>query len=257
MKKISLIAILISLLIFSCDDNKPTEEKDEGKLTLNFLHKINGENIDFDSLKYTNEAANNFQINEIQYFISNLTIYKNGNANTLDGWTFFKYIDTDILSSNSWQVYDKIESGAYDSLSFTFGFDEVKNQSFMFSNPPESIMIWPEEYGGGYHYLKLNGKWKDNNNFINNFAFHLGIGRDTTTTPTSYIHNYFRVSLAGSSFVIKKESTTELNIVMNVENWFKSPNIYDHNTWGGDIMNQQAAMHIACINGHDVFTIEN
>ena len=50
--------------------------------------------------------------------------------------------------------------------------------------------------------------------------------------------------------------TLDFTIVMNVENWFKSPNVYDHNNWGGDIMQKQDAMKLACENGWDVFTME-
>ncbi len=53
---------------------------------------------------------------------------------------------------------------------------------------------------------------------------------------------------------INDNETTTLQIVMNIENWFKSPNIYDHNQWGGDIMQNQDAMHIAAENGWNIFS---
>ena len=43
-------------------------------------------------------------------------------------------------------------------------------------------------------------------------------------------------------------------ISRNIENWFKNPNTYDHNQWGGDIMQNQPAMKIAAENGWNVFT---
>jgi hypothetical protein len=44
---------------------------------------------------------------------------------------------------------------------------------------------------------------------------------------------------------------------MQVENWFQSPNLYDHNTWGGDIMQNQEAMILGVKNGWDVFKVKN
>jgi hypothetical protein len=42
---------------------------------------------------------------------------------------------------------------------------------------------------------------------------------------------------------------------MNIESWFQTPHIYDHNYWGGAIMQNQAAMQMAKENGFDVFEI--
>jgi hypothetical protein len=57
--------------------------------------------------------------------------------------------------------------------------------------------------------------------------------------------------------VVYPGQTTTIDLVMHVDNWFKSPHTYDHNFWGGDIMQKQDAMKVACENGHDVFEILN
>ncbi|MBR9997585.1 MAG: hypothetical protein KFF73_01380 [Cyclobacteriaceae bacterium] len=41
----------------------------------------------------------------------------------------------------------------------------------------------------------------------------------------------------------------------NVENWFRSPHVYDHNVYGSRIMNSQEAMGKIRDNGIDVFSI--
>jgi len=65
----------------------------------------------------------------------------------------------------------------------------------------------------------------------------------------SHVHQTFQTGLAQIEPVM-------MVMVMNVENWFKSPNTFDFNDWGGDIMQKQDAMHLACKNGWDVFTLE-
>jgi hypothetical protein len=40
-----------------------------------------------------------------------------------------------------------------------------------------------------------------------------------------------------------------------VDHWFKNPNTFDFNYWGGDIMQKQDAMKVGCENGQDVFGI--
>ena len=148
----------------------------------------------------------------------------------------------------------------YDGISFTFGINEEKNQSLMFTDLPESLMFWPEYLGGGYHYMKINGKWLDTNNLERPFNFHLGIGQEYDPVSgdiTSFIQNYFSVDIPSSSFMVYPGEVTTIDIVMHVDRWFKGPNTYDHNYWGGDIMQKQEAMKMACENGQDVFEILN
>lgn len=127
----------------------------------------------------------------------------------------------------------------------------------MFVNPPESFMFWPENLGGGYHYLKLNGKWLNELDQAAPFNFHLGIGQIYFSYPdsiSSFVQNYFRVILPASAFNLAVGETKSVEVIMNVENWFQSPNIYNHNTHGGDIMQKQHVMALAVENGWNVFT---
>ena len=121
---------------------------------------------------------------------------------------------------------------------------------------PRNHICWPEYLGGGYHYLKLNGKWVDNDGVLRPFNFHLGIGQiyDDEGNIVKYVQNYFEVSLPGSQLEIKANRTTTAVITMNVEEWFEDPNVFDFNYWGGDIMENQQAMQAAKENGHNVFS---
>ena len=210
-----------------------------------------------------NAAGNQYMVSEIQFFISDVVLYhQNGSEIMIDAWKDIHYIDTDLPETQLWDVYDNIPAGTYDSVGFTFGINEVKNQSLMFLNPPESFMFWPEYLGGGYHYMKFNGKWLDTNQFTRPFDFHLGIGQIYFSYPdsiTGFVQNYFQVQLPGSAFTVQAGDTCRLRLTMNIEQWLKDPHIYDHNTWGGDIMQNQEAMKLGCENGWNVFelTIEN
>ncbi len=250
--------LIVTFTIASCCTGNPEPEFQTGKLKLEFTHQIDGQEIIFDSLMYVNEAGNNYMVNEIQYFISDVTLHKNdGSTLLLDRWEDIHYIDTDIEESITYAFADEIDIGEFNRLSFTFGINEEKNNSLMFVNPPESFMFWPELLGGGYHYLKLNGKWINEAQQVSPYNFHLGIGQIYHSYPdsiTGFIQNYFNIEMPVSNIVIKNNETTTLQIVMNVENWFKSPNTYDHNEWGGDIMQNQNAMQLAVENGWDVFS---
>lgn len=256
-----IILLAVALVFVACkkDAESDTPGPATGKITFRFLHYCDGEPLDFDIRKYVNEAGNEYMVNEIQYFISDVILHKaDGSTYLVDAWKDIQYVDTDIEETQSWEVFDQLETGLYESISFTFGICEEKNQSLMFVDPPESLMFWPLYLGGGYHYMKLNGKWLDTNDFERPFDFHLGIGQiydPVSGSITGFIQNSFQVDVLNSAFEVRDGQTTEIKLVMHIDRWFKNPHTYDHNEWGGDIMQTQAAMKLGCENGHDVFEV--
>jgi len=232
-----------------------------GKIAIGFDFKVDGDSLQVDTLKYFNAAGNPYLISEIQYFISDVTLYKSdGSSLNIDNPKDLHYIDSDLPDTWTWEINNDIPAGTYDSLGFRFGISEEKNISFMFVNPPESFMFWPEYLGGGYHYMKLNGKWLEDGQTIQTTPFncHLGIGQIYYSYPDSiigFIHNDFSVSLPGSSFQMVDGEKKLIKITMNIEEWFKDPFIYDLNFWGSYTMQNQDAMQTLKENGYNVFSV--
>jgi hypothetical protein len=256
---VSVLAVLF-MLQYACkkdpvivDDNPANV----GKLKFTFAHQVDGQSVIYDSTMYVNAAGNHYQLNEIKYFISDITLHKAGGEKiVLTGNDEIRYLDKDYPSTLNWVTTQNLPAGGYEKVSFTFGITATKNQSNMFVNPPEMNMFWPSYLGGGYHYMMINMKWIDTNNVLVGNAFHLGIGqiRDINGNITGFVQNYFTVTLPGSSFTITEGKTTNIPVIMNIENWFKNPNTFDFDIWGGDIMENQPAMAAAAANGHDVFS---
>lgn len=252
---------IVFLLLQSCSKSS-TPLPDSGRVVIHFTHYCDGRPVKLDTLAYTNAAGNRYMVNEIQYFISDLKFRKtSGDYQLVSRIKDYHYIDSHIPSTWTWKVADAIEPGEYNGISFIFGFTAEKNYSFRFVNPPERDMFWPEILGGGYHYLKLNGKWVNLSQDLLPFNFHLGIGQiyaGGVVHPDSiigYVQNFFEVQLPSSPFTINAGDTLYFEIRMNIENWFRNPHVYDHNIWGGHIMQNQEAMKIGCENGkEDVFS---
>jgi hypothetical protein len=261
MKKITGLFIVIVLLFFisGCKDDDP----ETGKITMTFEELVDNYPLVVDTPMYVNEANNEFLVSEAQYFISNLKLfYQDGSSYEIQQDDGIHYRDTDIPETKKWIINDDVPAGYIDSVVFTFGLDAETNKTGLFINPPESGMFWPDELGGGYHYMKLNGKWLSVNQEVNPFNFHLGIGQtyDTTGAVTGFVQNYFKVSVylaVYSSFIIvvNPDQTTDLALAMNIESWFKTPHTWDFNTMGGMMMQNQEALKAACENGFDVFSI--
>lgn len=265
MKKV--LALVLALAVFSSfmacnpDDDDPIVKG--GKLTFKFLHQVDNMPLELDTVKYVNAAGNKYGVSDLQYFISDVTLTKtDGSKYVIDEEIDIYYIDFERQGTLEWDVFDIIPEGDYSGISFTFGISEEKNESFMYVNPPESDMFWPELLGGGYHYMKLNGRWFNDSTQLNSgFNFHLGVGQTYASNViildsiTGFIHNDFDVTLPASAFSISVDEEKSIEIIMNINKWFEEPNIYDHNIWGASIMQTQAAMQMASENGHNVFSV--
>ena len=221
---------------------------------------VSGGTLIFDTLIYTNEAGNRYLVNEIQYFISYVTLYNNnGSVIIADQWEPIHYVDTDFPETWNWTIGDSFPAGEYDSLSFTFGIPDEKNISFMYVNPPERDMFWPEYLGGGYHSMKLNGKWVEAGQTTQTtpFDFHIGRGQIYQSYPDSiigFVPNDFKVTLFQSGFTLIDGVINGFSLNMDVGEWFKEPHVFDFDEWGGYIMQNQDAMQTAKENGGNVFS---
>lgn len=238
--------VALSLLFFSCKKEKTAD------LTFDFDFVVEGQSLVQDSRQYVNAAGNQYEVNEVMFFISDLKLYKG------DGSVVSKedvhYVDVDIASTLSWNLA-AVPVGDYTSLSFTFGLTDAQNQSYRFVNPPECDMSWPTVLGGGYHYMKINGKWEADDGQVKPFNLHTGRGQlyDEDGQVTQFVDNSFTVQL-NKSFSLQKNGNT-LRLVMDINRWFDARQLFDWNEWGGSIMQNQAAQEILKQNGPYVFEL--
>lgn len=258
----SLLYVITLLTLSSCEKETIKHEYSTGKIEIQFIHQVNNQPLLLDSLCYVNEAGNQYEVKELKYFISDVYLYTNhGSKLHIGSQTAIHYVDIDYSETLLWKIFDTIPLGIYDSVSFVFGLNEERNISFTFVNPPEVNMFWPTVLGGGYHYMMLNGKWKDSQNEIKPFDFHLGIGQTYSGTGsnmdsiTRFVQNYFEVKLPLPPLTITDTNAKRIQLAMNIESWFETPHTWDFNFWGNYIMQNQVAMKTACENGADVFRV--
>jgi len=253
------ILLIVIAIFFNCQSEN--ESPSFGKLIFEFGHQINGVDVRYDQLIYENAAGNVYEITNIQWFMSDITLVnKNGNEFLLEGDDWIHYIDTDIPETQIWEIDQDIPTGEYVSIRFTFGIKGEKNIPNRFTDPPESNMLWPYHMGGdegGYHYMKLNGFWRSLNLERTPFNFHIGVGQiyNDQGEVIEFVQNWFEKEIPSSSFSMPAEKTVRIAFKMNIENWFKNPHEYDHNQYGGKIMNNQEAMGKIKDNGIDVFSV--
>ena len=248
-----ILCLLVFLFCFiGCKKNDFT-----GRLQINFATEVDGIPIQYDVLNYVNDAGNHYEVNEVRYFISRVKLQKSdGTEVTIADNAGIHYYDSDILYTSNWLVSDELPVGKYENISFVFGLDETQNVTGYFVNPPEINMAWPDPIGGGYHYMQINGKWLSNRSNLTPFCLHTGIGQTYQDNElTGFVQNFFTVTLPLSSFEVKDSETSSLTLTMNVNNWFRDPNVYDFNVWGSAIMQNQAAQEVLKENGKNVFSV--
>lgn len=243
--KAHLPLVVISLMILvSCK-----EPVGQGCLELKVSYEVNGQPMHTDTLAYVNEAGNHFMVTEIQWFLSGFAFQEtHGQWTSLDQTA---YIDSNIPDSQIIK-FDSLPIGSYQRIRFTFGLDENDNQTGRFPNPPESNMFWPDPLGGGYHYMKLNGKYLNENAELAPMNIHLGIGQNGDLSQ--FYQNYFVVELP-VEFTVTEVSECHLDLTMVIDNWFRSPHTYDLLHFGSAIMQNQEAQQLLRENGHDVFQV--
>lgn len=246
MKKVQFLTLVLAAIIaVSC-----TKPASHGDMSVSINYSVNGKPLITDSLCYRNEAENEFMITEIQWFISKMELQDERSE-----WVALEpkifYIDTNIPESHAINI-TSIPVGTYKALRFVFGLDEEDNRTGLFTDPPESEMFWPDLLGGGYHYMKLNGKYLDTEGRLAPLAIHLGIGQNEN--HSKFYQNYFIVELP-IDLTIAENAENQLDLTMNIDNWFRNPNLYDFNEFGIHIMQNQAAQQALKENGSDVFKI--
>lgn len=244
--------LCLSLCFTSC------ERECNGHVKFKFLFNVDGETLQQDTCKYRNAAGNIYLVTEAQYFISDVRLTgADGKQVKIGSDGGAHYVDADIASTMTWLPTDEIPAGVYTSLSFVFGL--APERDYHYADPPENNMSWPASLGGGYHYMKINGKWQRDDGTLSPFNLHLGVGRhlDADGNTIDLIDNTFTVSIGLTDFEIGSDKTVEdITLAMNVNNWFVNPHLFDFNVYGGSIMQNQEAQEILMANGAaDVFSI--
>jgi hypothetical protein len=242
--KLAVLLLMSGLAVVSCSKKKDdvNPQPVSGAISFNFAHFVGSAELMKNTIQYTNAAGNLYSVETLKYFISDIRLYRADGTSHLIDEEFY----VDAMDETTWKRPSiQVPVGEYESISFIFGLNEKKNVTGAFPNPPENAMEWPVPMGGGYHYMKLEGKI-DSSGTIKNYQCHTG--------PTDGNPNYITVGLNNSGFTLDTTNRT-VTIKMNINNWWVSPNTLDLNDMTM-IMGNQAMQEKLQANGkEDVFSI--
>ena len=238
---------VISVLLFCSCCRTPG-----GHIALSFTFAVDNAPLQLDTCIYLNSAGNLYEVNDVQFFISKVMLETaSGKLLEISDNQGVHYVDIRIPGTLSWKIADEFDNDTYRSIKFVFGLEGSQNVTGNFPNPPENNMSWPDMIGGGYHYMKINGRWINPEGVRQPFNLHTG----KISTNNGFADNTFTVTLPLTNFSTLGKKTSEITLQMNVNEWFSNPYIFDFNVFGGSIMQNREAQEVLRANGHNVFDV--
>jgi len=239
MKNTSALGLFL-LLLFSLSCKKNPSDMDTD-LRFDLRYEVDGQPLAFDTLRYTNAAGNGYSVNRLEYYLSSIMLV-NQVGDTVRGGKVF-YLNARDSMNTSISLPD-IPYGNYTHLIAYIGLKPEINLSHTLPATTENInMDWPESMGGGYHFMKLEG-YTTATGSAQGYAMHLGNNRSLVRCVIAQAF-----SVQGTQPVF--------NLVMNINEWYKNPAVYNFLTDGNYSMNDTTLMKKIAANGTDVFTIQS
>lgn len=248
MRKILLLFVFI-LSFVSCTEDNDDNQTAEVTTTFNFTHNWDGalvSNINFNAIQYTNENGELLSIERLRYVVSDIIFSNNERTIELD---IHNLID---VTNNvmSFTTQESIPAGTYE-VSFTFGLDNEDNTENYIDLNSASFNV-PENLGGGYHYMQFDGKFINSNMEEQGYNYHAIRAVDNPgPNPTFPQDTFFNVDLG----TIGIASNVEIEIQMNIAEWFKNPYQWDLNVYNQMLMPNSTAQILMFQNGQNVFSL--
>ena len=249
MKRTASILFLGFMVFLSCTNND--DGNNTVNATFNFTHHWDGTaitNANFNNIQYTNANGESLSIEKLRYLISNVTFHKsNGETIVFNGYNL---VNVTTNSDMQFSLNNVMPTGAYDNISFTFGFNNNDNyQNYQDLNS----VLWnvPMMLGGGYHFMQLEGKFIDDTMTETGYAYHTIRAVDNSGAELVFQDTFFEVNLG--AVTISENNTFEIK--MNVAEWFKNPNQWDLTILNNMLMPNFDAQIMMHDNGLNVFSL--
>ena len=245
MRKKYCLLILTLILVNGCSEELDCcVQPEQFTVTLNFTHHWNGLKItpqDFNELKFTNGNGERLSVERLRYLVSNINLVNGKN---------YHFVDVGENAGTSITI-PELTDESY-ALSFRFGFSDEDNTDGTYQDLNSASFNVPGMLGGGYHFMQFDGKYIDNNNEASGFNYHTIKAVDRTDPDNlKFEDTSFEVNLGTIVFA----NTTEIEIKMNLAEWFKNPDTWNLNELNTVLMPNFEAQKMMRANGESVFSL--
>ena len=220
--------------------------KEPANVGLNFKHHIDGVDVELYAMDYENEYGNTYNVQLLRYIVSKIELVDDKEESIeLDD---FHYVDIENSSTLCLGESLTIPVGVYRSIQFTFGLDEEMNVSNShLAEPVHGAMAWPDQMGGGYHYMRIEGAYFASDDTQHFYLSHTG----STAGVARHISYSLPINLTAC-----EEQEYQINLNMNINEWYSNPNTYNFEVFDDGIMGNPEAQQLLHENGVNVFSVE-
>jgi len=252
MSKTVFALLLVALIGFvSCSDSDGVTSSTQVFTTFKFTHNWDGTPVnhsDFSTFQYTNANGDLLSIETLRYVVSDIILTTSSNENLV--FDVYNLVDVTHANNLSFTPQILIPKGSY-NVSFTFGFDNEDNAKNYLDLNSESFNV-PDMLGGGYHYMQFDGKFINADDAEQGFNYHVIRAVDNPgMNPTFPQDTFITVNLG----VINITDDPEIEVQMNIAEWFKNPNLWDLNDFNQTLMPNSTAQIMMSENGQNVFSL--
>jgi hypothetical protein len=212
-----LFFVFICLACISCKKEHTPVLK--GNVHLNFIHEVNGQPLLLADKQYTNRAGNNYRVEKIKYYMSNIELVKADGAVTKIPDSYYLIEETG-LDKRTLLELKNVPVATYASLSFMIGVDSARNFSTEMVGDlnPNSDMAW--NWVSGYKFLLLEGKFITPTQATGALVYHIGGNSSLRRITFNSIAN---------GLPVQAGKTSELGIGADINQIFDSKNSIDLN----------------------------
>lgn len=225
-----LVILFVAIFFWSCD----TVPKATVQFKVQLLAGTTPLNLNG---THTNPAGNVYSTQHIEMILSQIELEGTSGWTKIGDFMYYNPENPSTLSA-------EIPAGHYTALRFRFGVCPCQN-----ANVPNTLdyrnMEWPQQLGGGFHYMKWEGTFQ-NNGSTDAFAVHLGPtnGTDFSIQKTLISHKDYVM-----------DSTTDLTLKIDLHQFLQSPNAIDFKTLPAGIMDNSAIQTQIQQNAQDAFSL--
>jgi len=235
MRTSSLILILLAgILLAGCGKQQTLSFAD---LTLATAFTADGQALQWDTIRYQNEAGNVYSVHNLEFYLSDF-VFISAEGDRISHPQIV-YCNARTGAGNTLS-FSALPAGNYKGLECRVGIVPEWNISNSLPANLENVnMAWPESMGGGYHYMKLEG-YTQTPGGTQGYAVHLGGPKALVSCS---VQQPFSVDTKGSRYTLQ----------MNLNEWYRNPQVYNFQTDGNYTMNDTSLMKKIAANGRDVF----
>lgn len=232
MKTINVLILglsIIALALISCEKETTNDSHIQtGTIRLTIDNGFDGDLLSTDQ-EYIIESGDTVKISMMRYYISNVCLTKD-NGDTVKIPNSYYLID---LEGRALEIKD-IPTATYTGLCFGLGVDKdanhdiARNDGDLDPNGADG-MIW--DWNSGYKFIRIEGDYKGDTS-SGSFKFH--VGGDVNYKTMHFSENRFAMRISSSEMlfnaVVSSEKTTEIHLLSNLAEAFKTPNTIDLDT---------------------------